>query len=292
MNVITPQPSALQKESAMRNRATVLGFAVALLFTGVGTAYFLIDANQEESTDGIVEQVENNPPKRLSEQEKEEMLRKIKLALSESRDIDQHSPANELNEDAAEEMPDWLTEEGLHQVSEFRKQRGYSLKSENSDYNNYDIATLESLSDSGDFVATQILAQKYHELNRRKEAYETYAKSAIYGSTSALRSLATFHQSQYYMSSSIDETQQIEAALDVLAFFQAAVIRGDTEALVDAKAFIDVNEMQLSESDRQEVYSRGKRIYNILSEVRASMGLGEFDNSIPDSLKGYYDYFK
>lgn len=276
----------------MRNRATIFGFAATVLFTVVGTAYYFVDANEKETTDGIIKQVEDSPPRHLNEQQKEEMLNKIKLALSGSRDVDQASPVNDQNQDTSEEIPDWLTEEGLHQVAEFRKQRGYSLKSENSDYNNYDISTLESLSDSGDLVATQILAQKYHELGRRSDAYETYAKSATYGSTSALRSMATFHQSKYHMNSGSDEAQRMETALDVLAFFQAAVIRGDTEALVEAKAFVEVNGIQLSESDRQEIYARGKRIYKVLSDARASAGMDEFDNSIPDSLKGYYDNFR
>jgi len=190
--------------------------------------------------------------------------------------------------ESKEESPMWYSEEALYEIEEFRRDRGYYLRFEKSDYHSYPIETLEELADSGDYKALHVLGLRYQEKGKRGEALSTYAKAAVYGSTSALGSMSTSYQSIYHsVGEDGDQDLRRSALIGALAHSKVAADRGDSIAKISADSFIEVANIDLTDKDIREIDSMAEKIYERLLKERQSLGLGEFDDDIPSKLEAY-----
>lgn len=157
----------------------------------------------------------------------------------------------------------------------------------NSDYKGYDIELLESLSEQGDFVAMHVLGWKYYGQLDFKNAKRIYMLAAINGSTSALESLAKLENGE-------NKTKNIkqflrENAISRLAYYQVALLRGDSSFLTNAS--VDIKEFKLSDVELVMMQNRGKNIYNKLELQREKRGLGGFNTNMPLNVSRYYSSF-
>lgn len=194
-------------------------------------------------------------------------------------------------ETEVDSLPYWITDAGLHEVEEFRRSQGHGLILENSDINSYDIKTLKELAHSNEIQVLHALALKYLSIGEGTKAFNTYKTAAIHGSTEAIERMASFYAEEYYLNTSATSEEKKAFAHAALGFYHAAVLRGNHEALSTAKAFIGVNDIQLSESDHLHIADIANSIYSELELNREKLGLEPFDNSVPEAVKDYYSTF-
>ncbi|MEN0039381.1 MAG: hypothetical protein AAGC78_20065 [Cellvibrio sp.] len=183
------------------------------------------------------------------------------------------------------------------EVKKWCSARGAKCALEQKDekiYEAYDVATLESLSNNGDIRAMHHLAERYARTYIDKgdsdKGFELrnqlYVKAAIYGSTDALLRLG-FAAYTGMLKSSL---QGRELALESLAYYEVAAIRGDRFGKVLMSDLpVKENELVLTDADHAYIETRAEEIYQDLQRKRHDLGLGEFDNEIPESVKRYFD---
>jgi hypothetical protein len=173
------------------------------------------------------------------------------------------------------------------EVDQWQISMGYSDSSlPKSEYVSYDDATLHKLVDSGDMKAMLALAERYSDTSNPaaslKMAAMLYHKAAVYGSTAALQTLTTIAKVE--VNSTLPKAQQHVAKLEVIALSKAAAIRGDMGPLNSIFSRYE-DQIQFTASDFEFIDKRGQEIYNELQQQRNELGLGLFDNSIPDAVR-------
>lgn len=161
-------------------------------------------------------------------------------------------------------------------------------------YESYDTGTLETLANNGDVRAMLQLARRYaEEFIAKGDAdkglelrNELYFKAAVYGSTGALLQLGLAANTGSLKSSKKGR----ELALEPLAYYEVAAMRGDRLAksrLSDLS--IKENDLILNDADYAYIETRAEEIYQDLQRQRHDLGLGEFDNEIPEPVVRYFD---
>lgn len=161
-------------------------------------------------------------------------------------------------------------------------------------YEGYSIETLESLADEGDIRAMHNLADRYARLYIDKGEGDaglalknkTLERAAVYGSTKALMQLGVAASS-----GSLDSKKEgRELLLEPLAYFEVAAIRGDRLAKSKLSHVVTEQEqIELTSEDIGYIEARAEEIYQDLQKKRTELGLGEFDNDVPESVKRYFD---
>ena len=174
----------------------------------------------------------------------------------------------------------------------WRLERGYP--DEANPYGSYDEVTLSALAESGDIRAIHTLAER---LASRENLTDTdravisglYRRAALYGSTFAFLQLG-IQQEADYKNLPVDDPNRHAMALEILATYNLAALRGDRMAnIARSNYFIEQNQIQLTEEDKQIIAERSQEIYNNLSKHRYALALDEFDNSVPDSVTQYFN---
>ena len=179
------------------------------------------------------------------------------------------------------------------ELAKWEMGRGYKDKS--NGYESYDEATLKKLVDAGDIQAMHRLAEIYRDDDHIMEfgfeaAKDLYTKAAIYGSTEAFSRLGSIDWTLVYDKLKGDDPMRHQAALEILATYNVAALRGDQwPNLAAADTFKSINKIKLSVEDEAFIESRAKEIYAELQGKRYELGLGEFDNSVPDSVRRFFD---
>jgi len=183
----------------------------------------------------------------------------------------------------AAEVADWFASRG-----------SYDFSDKNLTYKSYDKLTLEQLAAEGNMRAMHALADFYLdpeniEYGGFDPAIEQFWNAAIYGSTGALANLAHIHKIKVYETiNSIDGKKS--AAIEFLALYKTASLRGDRwSELSDVPTFLKMANIHLPPDDQDKIEARAKEIYNDLESKRNAKGLGNFDNSMPDSVKNLFD---
>ncbi len=214
-------------------------------------------------------------------QESEDHLIVLDQSISDFRAAMVRSISRFKNSDAilSSGVLDLDPEELARAYLEFNRERGYYLVTDNSDYNYYDIETLEKLATQGDMRAWEILTDKYmKEGLDGKKSYDAALEAAVLGSTSAFTRLAMSHQPNETEAS---ENIATSKDLDVLSFYQAGFIRGDYSMVNHAEAYLHVRGLALTDAEKMTVHERGLSIYYYLNEQREHKGLDAFDDSLP-----------
>lgn len=173
----------------------------------------------------------------------------------------------------------------------WRLDRGYP--DESNSYDSYDEATLNALASTGDIRAIHKLAEYYASRGNLSDADREVIASlqraaALYGSTFAFLNLGV-QQESAYANLAADDPQRHSAALEILATYQVAALRGDRMPnMVRGNHFVSRNNIQLTDEDNQLIAARAQEIYNNLSKHRNALALDEFDNNVPESVNHYF----
>lgn len=188
------------------------------------------------------------------------------------------------------------------ELMDWEAARGYFSADEIEAYQSYDEQTLKNLSDEGDIKAMVILSSYYIQKDYRpEEARAMDYKAAVYGATSVFSDLSDSAHADMLRNEVIDEAyknpQHREAGvIEVLAYCKVAAMRGDPRASISTiNAYKGVHkirtghDLSLSPEMLNKIDNRAKEIYDELVHARHELGLGEFDNSTPETVKKDYE---
>ncbi len=177
----------------------------------------------------------------------------------------------------------------MAQVKSWFDTRGYVYWGEaNNEYGSYSEDTLKKLSAGGDIRAMKKLGDLYYGEFGFDKAKEVYLDAAVHGSTDAIHTIGTMISISIFDKAKTPETKQA-AAIETLAWYNAASLRGDRwPNIVGAKDFIKIENFQVTKEISDQIQKRSQEIYDDLAQKRRSLGLGEFDNTIPVSVESYF----
>lgn len=156
-----------------------------------------------------------------------------------------------------------------------------------SDYQGYDLETLTRLSDAGDIKAMHVLADR---ANNFADLRSILFKASIYGSTEALIQLGSLNENDEGNLKTKPVEVQKAKILTALAYYEVAQIRGDWWGnIASGKSLIERYKVNLTEQDKLFIKNLSEQIYNDLQLRRSELGLGKFDNNVPDSVIKFYE---
>lgn len=166
----------------------------------------------------------------------------------------------------------------------------------NDDYASYDQVTLEKLAVNGDIRAMHTLAKVYlkPELLMLPEYGFEGARlqlwnAAVYGSTQAFSDLG-LNTEVKSINLEKDPAAKRTGALEILALYKVAEMRGDRLLVLSQTQFDQ--KVAASTEEKQYVETRAQQIYKQLQDERRMKGLGEFDNSVPDTVKKFFENYE
>lgn len=183
-------------------------------------------------------------------------------------------------------MGDEATKAKIIAWFESRGVYGFHGPDEHNDYKNYDIETLRKLSASGDIRAMHLLADKAESIS---ESNGILFNAAIYGSTGALSQIGLSLETEFDIGNKSAEERK-PYVMESLAYYEAAQLRGDWWGNIQAgDSLLKRYPTDLSAFDKNEIQKRAKEIYDDLQQRRNQLGLGDFDNSVPDEVIKFYE---
>ena len=183
-------------------------------------------------------------------------------------------------------MGDEATKAKIIEWFESRGVYGFRGPDEQNDYKNYDVETLRKLSLSGDVRAMHVLADKAETI---AESNGILFNAAIHGSTGALSQIALSLETEFdLVNKSVEERKPY--VMESLAYYEAAQLRGDWWGnILAGESLLKRYPTDLSALDKSEIQKRAQEIYDDLQQRRTQMGLGNFDNSVPDEVIKFYE---
>lgn len=184
------------------------------------------------------------------------------------------------------------------EVNSWYAARGKFIEGD-TEYLSYNRDTLEKLAADGDMRAMQVLGRRYlsqeYSVPRQHgfdAAKKQYWNAAVHGSTEALIALAIIERTATYDLTD-DEAGKKAKALDVLAIYRVAELRGDLWSPDNqVPVFKELERITVSETEQAVIEQRAQQIYNDLQQQRTAVGLGNFDNSMPESVKKFFERVK
>ena len=155
-----------------------------------------------------------------------------------------------------------------------------------SEYQNYDVETLTKLGNSGDVKALHVLADRTEDFQDKKSILY---KAAIYGSTDALSRIAVIRNIEKRDSSkSIEDKKAI--LFEILAYQDVAEKRGDWWPNIQMKDYyLKQYQIKLTAQDNASIKAIADEIYSQMQKHRRDLGLGDFDDSVPDEVIRFYE---
>lgn len=207
-------------------------------------------------------------------------------------DVDEVKKNQELTPDQA----------SLFSPAEVAEQQGWLRSRGNffgvrgDEYDSYDFATLHQLADSGDLHAMHKLAHIYISAPYIREygydaAEAMLMRAALYGSSSALAEIANFKYTKRIVAGS--ELEKRHFLVASLGFYRAAELRGDYWGSITMRdPLLNINPVVLEPEEKESIESFAQAVYTQLEAQRASMGLGVFDNSVPESVAKLFKELK
>lgn len=177
----------------------------------------------------------------------------------------------------------------------------------NQDYVFYNENVLQQLIDAGDVRAMKVLYLRYLdeaqkatnpdkiiELAQRKRGLIT--KSIVYGDRELLAFIPEKHEAESRITSpNTTPEQKHQAAIDVLAYSEFMGLRGSLgDKFDEQKAFFAVYSQFgapkiLTDSDKAAIRTKAQEIYDSYEQERIKLGLGSFDNSVPEGMKKAFE---
>jgi|GEM_PF-3498607 len=171
--------------------------------------------------------------------------------------------------------------------------RAHGRYSTDDDYSGYNQSTLETLADGGDIQAMHALSRMYldseHIIDERygfDGANKQLSNAAVHGSTQAFTELAIFKEAQFY-SGEKDLAAKRAAGLEIMSLYRAQELRGDRWASL-SQGFEFNKKLAPTAEESRAIDARAKEIIDDLQNRRQELGLGNFDNSIPDVVSRFF----
>ncbi|HSC66490.1 MAG TPA: hypothetical protein VLC79_02280 [Cellvibrio sp.] len=214
-------------------------------------------------------------------------------SLPENKNVtaSRHSAADESPKaDPSTKVEPWNTPAGYEHVEKWRESRGYFSDTDYRTYENYGIETVKRLASEGDLKAIRTLAVMYLKDRDPELVVTTLREAAVWGSTEALILVGMIknpHGDNSRFNGPDGELLYKEEMLESLAIFKAASIRGDRA--VDERVTEARSKVTLTADDDEYIEQRGAEIYNEMAEKRKTLGLGPFDDSVPQQVRDYFD---
>lgn len=201
-----------------------------------------------------------------------------------------------------------VNQEQLVQEIEARQKNDVlGVERESSDYANYSDEILTGLASSGDVIAMKMLALRYQQQIRnieddkypafREKLNSLYNKAIVYGDREFLGFMPGLTESQRRISDPrLTAEQKHQAAIDLLAHTEFMGLRGALKQKYtnQIQAYDIYPEfgfpLTITEADKQLVREKAQEIYKQYEKQRLELGLGPFDNSVPEELSKVYEY--
>ena len=176
----------------------------------------------------------------------------------------------------------------------FASHGNFMFESEKNQYTSYNVDTLKQLGEAGDIRALHELTKLYlNQDNSSKYGFDAalplYWKAATYGSTQALIELGIVTDAKYRFGLYSEEEKR-QAILDVLSLYEVAAMRGDKwGVLVYGKSMTSSSAINLTELEKESVKNRSQEIFTEIQQKRYELGLGQFDNNVPNSINQFFN---
>lgn len=179
------------------------------------------------------------------------------------------------------------------EIDQWLASRGYKLENQKYKWKLYKLLSskmLDNLLKKCDGWAIGTLA--FQASANRDAKVAVYERAIVYGSTSAIESVAYRGKSfgLYPRDGNISEATKRAGLLEMMSWYEFAKLRGDRYAYaLTGKEIFKRFEIQFTAEELQQVKDKAATLYKDFSARRAELGLGEFDNTEPQSVKLWVD---
>ncbi len=170
-------------------------------------------------------------------------------------------------------------------------QHGYPDKDDLKSYESYSRDILNDLAARGDLLALRVLTNESINKGDRETALKYIRKSAVHGSTAALETMTILTAPGY--KDKTDEQRRL-ALLETFSVTQVMKLRGNKSLsqMVDRELIMSYgsNHGRASLTTEEKLYvdKRARELYDELQQERYKLGLGDFDNDEPFSMKKFF----
>jgi hypothetical protein len=195
------------------------------------------------------------------------------------------------------------TKAQMDELNQWRFERGYlppDADKEQNAYNSYTEEALRALAKDGDIAALHVLADRYGDIDYIKAngidiltvariSDDFLTQAAIRGSTRALMEISVQYEAEY-ASKAVSPQEKKAAEIEKLAIRKVAYFRGDPDSYLSGlKVAKSVDGVDITDDDKERIDLRAKEIYSQLQEKRKNLGLDDFDNSVPEVVRDFYE---
>jgi hypothetical protein len=196
-----------------------------------------------------------------------------------------------------------FTDKDISEIERWNSKSIHHSSFTGSDYDTYDEKILVNLINGGDVMAMKALWSRYlHSGNPEllEKQYELVERAIIYGD----REMFQYMQANAKLTTSLGnpdltEDQRKAVALEYLALTEFMGMRGQLEDKYQAQKSLfrlypeiysnTGSELTLTENDKLKIKSEAKNIYQYYENARKELGLGEFDNSVPQGVQKNFE---
>ncbi len=203
-----------------------------------------------------------------------------------------------------------ITDEDRQNLVDWHEDDVTKSKIEHQDYATYDDNMLEQLIKNGDVRAMKVLALRYLELLKNEQNPENVLiynekhnelvqKTILYGDRQLLTSMPGLNREvRKLLSPNLTDEEKLDTVTTILAHYEFMAMRGSLADKYDQqRMFFNAYQhlglpTSLSEADKNQVRMKAHKIYDELEQKRIELGLGAFDNSIPESARKAYEIQK
>ncbi|MFI2810961.1 hypothetical protein [Microbulbifer sp. YPW16] len=159
----------------------------------------------------------------------------------------------------------------------WKRKRGYFSEEELGLYLSYDRDTLWKLANQGDLIAMDLWADTLDREGYEEEAIQARLISAAYGPTEPLTEMVSIFRTNLW-SGDLEEVDRLVNLKSMLVYAEVAAMRGDPEGILVSLHELHRSGVSLSESEKMNISSSAKEIYDSLTKQREAIGLPPFDN--------------
>lgn len=199
-----------------------------------------------------------------------------------SRSIAQTTDSTDAAEEFVVTAYKGLSLQDWEEIRQWRASRGYTIRDQKYKsylYKFYPDITLEKLMQKGDGWATRTLARR---AKGRAKKIAVYERAITYGSTSHIYSVLIW---KGLLDLDTTEENKRTRYIEWSAWSEFARLRGDRCMHYS----YDEKYIQLTADEIQQIHNKAAALYKDFSARRAELGLGEFDNTEPQSVKLWVD---
>jgi len=180
------------------------------------------------------------------------------------------------------------------EMNQWSYDRGFTLMlpGKQQDYDSYTNETLKTLANEGDIHAMQTLAARIGGA----QGVALLKLAAAHGSIMALLSITTRIENSYEVAelngAPLPDEEKRKLQVESKAYYEVMGLRGDEEFRRSGDRHFADEKVEFTQVEQHYIKERAKAIYDELQQQRTGLGLGEFDNSVPDSVKKYLATFE